>query len=172
MDNFIQEYFSSTWLEGNRTLDQYTYSGWDLAKKVNTDEWVLDVGCGTNPFKGKIKNLYGIDLTDVGSDEQVSIDHFEPARLFDVAFCLGSVNFHNEANVHNQIKRIVSMLTDNGRIYWRCNPGNYDHRNVACKELPIFPWTISHHEKWSKEFGFTLQNIQNDRNRIYAEWIR
>ena len=174
MNNFnLEEYFSTKWLEGSRSLDKYTYSGWALIDKVKMDEWVLDVGCGQNPFKGKIKNLIGIDITDIGSDEQVSIEDFNSPIFFDVAFCLGSVNFGSKEDVYNQIKKIDSILTENGRIYWRCNPGNYDHQNNQVAELPIFHWTVELHEEWSKEFGYTLQNVQpNDHNRIYAEWLR
>ena len=173
MDITLEEYFSTVWFEGNRSLDQYTYSGWELVNKVEQHERVLDVGCGANPFKGKIKNLYGIDITDVGSDEQVSIEDFETDIIFDVAFCLGSVNFGSKEDVYNQIKKIDSLLANDGRIYWRCNPGNYDHQNNQCVELPIFHWSIELHEEWSKEFGYTLQNVQpNDHNRIYAEWVK
>lgn len=172
MHKFLTEYFSTTWLEGDRSLDQYTYSGWALIDKVKSGERVLDVGCGTNPFKGKIPLLYGIDITDIGSDEQVSIEDFETDQKFDVAFCLGSINFGSRSNVYNQVKRVVSLLTENGRIYWRCNPGLADHQNKQVQEIDFFPWTIETHHIWSMEFGFKLQNVQQDYNRIYAEWKR
>jgi hypothetical protein len=54
----LNEYFTTKW---KSNLDQYLYSGWDLINNVVDDEWVLDVGCGTHPFKGKIRNLIGID---------------------------------------------------------------------------------------------------------------
>jgi len=114
----------------------------------------------------------GIGITNVGCDEQVSIEHFEPAILFDVAFCLGSINFGTEEVIHNQIKKIVSILEDKARIYWRCNPGKADHNNEQCKDIDFFPWSIEYHEKWSKEFGFRLQHVRDDHNRIYAEWVR
>jgi hypothetical protein len=172
MDITLKEYFSTSWLEGNRSLDQYTYSGWALIFKVQGCERVLDVGCGTNPFKGKIPLLYGIDITDIGSDECVSIEEFETDIKFDVAFCLGSLNFGSKETIYNQIKKVDSILTENGRIYWRCNPANHDHQNNRCDDLPLFEWTVELHETWSKEFGYELQNVQHDHNRIYAEWIK
>ena len=54
--NKLNTYFSTKW---KSNLNQYQYSGWNLIDKVKDDEWVLDVGCGPNPFKGKIKNLIG-----------------------------------------------------------------------------------------------------------------
>jgi len=173
MNNFtIKEYFSTTWLEGSRSLDQYTYSGWALIDKVDPGEWVFDVGCGENPFKGKIKNLVGIDITDVGSDLQVSINDFTSPFQFDVAFCLGSINFGSASEIYTQIQKVDALLKPAGRIYWRCNPGNYDHQNDQVDQLPLFDWTVELHQKWSKEFGYTCQNIQDDHNRIYAEWVK
>jgi hypothetical protein len=173
MYDLLKNYFSTTWLTGDRTLDQYTYSGWALIDKVQEDELVLDVGCGTNPFKGKIKNLVGIDITNVGSDIQVAIEDYYPGMLYDVAFCLGSLNFGSRENVYNQIKKVDSLLKDDGRIYWRCNPGRRDHNNSQCADVPFFDWNVELHEEWSKEFGYTLQNLQpNDHNRIYAEWVK
>ena len=172
MDKSLQKYFSTTWLKRDRTLDQYTYSGWSLLDQIKSTEWVLDVGCGTNPFNGKIQNLYGIDITNVGCHEQVSIEEFEPAILFDVAFCLGSINFGDERTIYNQIKKINSILKHNARIYWRCNPGRHDHGNDECNNINFFPWTIEHHNKWSAEFGFNIQDVQTDNNRLYVVWER
>jgi len=172
MNNSIKEYFSTTWLERDRSLGQYTYSGWALIDKIADDEHVLDVGCGTNQFKDKIKYLYGIDITDVGADEVVSIEDFETDIIFDVAFCLGSINFGPGLVVYNQIKKIDSLLSDNGRIYWRCNPGQADHGNEECKNIDFFPWNIDIHKLWSRQFGYKLQNVQKDRKRIYCEWVK
>ncbi len=54
----LDKYFSTHW---QSNIDQYQYSGWALTKKIKLSESVLDVGCGTNPFKTKIANLTGID---------------------------------------------------------------------------------------------------------------
>ena len=69
----LNEYFSTKW-ESN--LDQYLYSGWNLINNIADDEWVLDVGCGPNPFKGKIQNLIGIDPAFDQADYKVTIDNF------------------------------------------------------------------------------------------------
>ena len=171
MNKFLTEYFSTKWLEGNRSLNQYTYSGWALIDQVLPGERVLDVGCGLNSFKGKIPLLHGIDITNVGSDEQVSIDDFETDQLFDVAFCLGSINFGSKEVIRDQIRKVDSVL-NNGRIYWRCNPGLADHQNNLVQQVDFFPWTIPLHEQWSAEFGYKLQNVQQDHKRIYCEWIK
>ena len=58
-----------------------------VLEQLEEDQWVLDVGCGINPLKYFHKKTYGIDITDVGSDEQVAIEDFLTPRKFDVAVC-------------------------------------------------------------------------------------
>ena len=45
----LNKYFSEEWTDD---FDKYSLSGWDLMYKVKQNDWVLDVGCGHNPFKG------------------------------------------------------------------------------------------------------------------------
>ena len=171
MDQFaLNNYFNSLW---NPNIDQYLHSGWTLADKVRDDEWVLDVGCGTNPFKGKIKNLLGIDPAFTQADHRVTIEEFKTSQKFDVAFCLGSINFGTEEIILRQIESVVSLLKVPSRIYWRCNPGLQDHGNTECREIDFFPWTFQHHLDYSEQFGFACPIlVWDENNRIYAEWTR
>lgn len=166
----LNNYFNNLW---SPNIDQYLHSGWTLADKVRDDEWVLDVGCGTNPFKGKIKNLLGVDPAFTQADHQVSIEEFKTSQKFDVAFCLGSINFGTEETILRQIEYVVSLLKVPSRIYWRCNPGLQDHGNLDCQEIDFFPWTFQHHLDYSERFGFSCPVLAWDNNnRIYAEWTR
>ena len=61
----LNKYFSKEWTDD---FDNYPLSGWDLMRKVNKNDWVLDVGCGHNPFKGSIQNLIGIDPANKKAD--------------------------------------------------------------------------------------------------------
>ena len=112
-----------------------------MADKIKPEEWVLDVGCGVNPFKTVIANLVGIDPAFGQADYQTSIEDFVTEQRFDVAFCLGSINFGTEENIRNQIKCVVNLLNPNARIYWRVNPGLKDHGNEECKLIDFFPWS-------------------------------
>ena len=92
---------------------------------------------------------------------------------FDVAFCLGSINFGDENNILNQIRCVIQLLKPKARIYWRCNPGLKDHGNQECESIDFFPWSIDKHVKYSEQFGFRLLECRWDtNNRIYAEWHR
>jgi hypothetical protein len=166
----LNNYFSTHW-RGH--LNTYKYSGLSLAKQIKTDEWVLDVGCGINAFKPLISNLVGIDPAFGQADYQTTIEDFETEQKFDVAFCLGSINFGDEETIRNQIKCIVNFLKPTARIYWRVNPGLHDHGNKECRQIDFFPWSKKLLRDYAIEYGFHIQNVQDDfNNRIYCEWLR
>ena len=165
----LNNYFSTTW---KSNLDQYQYSGWALVDKIRSDELVLDVGCGFNEFKTRILNLTGIDPANDHADIKVSIEEYFPSHKFDVALCLGSINFGDKLTIMNQIACVVNCLNPTARIYWRCNPGLADHGNEACKDIDFYPWSIDEHVKLSELFGFKLMACCWDNDRIYAEWSR
>ena len=50
----LNKYFSSVWKPSTSGFGE---SGFDLAKEIADDEWVLDVGCGYHPYKNLIKNI-------------------------------------------------------------------------------------------------------------------
>jgi hypothetical protein len=166
----LNNYFSTHW-RGH--LNLYQYSGLGLAKKIQPHEWVLDVGCGINPFKQLITNLVGIDPAFDQADHRISIEDFKTEQRFDVAFCLGSINFGNEKTIKNQIKYVVNLLKPTARIYWRVNPGLKDHGNKECHQIEFFPWSKKLLRDYATEYGFQALNIRDDfNNRIYCEWHR
>lgn len=166
----LNNYFSIHW-RGH--LNTYLYSGLNLAKKIKPEEYVLDVGCGINPFKPLIANLVGIDPAFGQADYQVTIEDFETEQLFDVAFCLGSINFGSEENIKNQIQSVIKFLKPTARIYWRVNPGRKDHGNRECEAIDFFPWSEKLLKQYAREFGFKCVDIKEDlNNRFYCEWSR
>jgi hypothetical protein len=166
----LDEYFSSEWY-GN--MDQYQYSGWALIDQVKPGESVIDIGCGYNLFKGKIPNLIGVDPAISAADFKVTLEDFRTDEKFDVAFCLGSVNFGNEENIFNQLRIVSDLLKPTARIYWRSNPGINDHGNSEFNRFEIFPWTVEKHLAYAEKFGFECPTVLWDsRNRIYAVWTR
>ena len=177
----LNHYFGNIWWQSEEKrmlqsrFDRYTYSGLALLDKVGPDETVLDVGCGPHHFKGKIKNIVGVDPGFDVADYKMTIEDFSKIsnQKFDVAFCLGSVNFGSQKRIIKQIRAVVDLLNPSARIYWRCNPGHKDHPNLECEEIDFFPWVLEHHEVYSKYFGFECPVLCWDsNNRIYAEWIR
>ena len=171
--NYLNEYFHTTWHRKNGSLDNLEKTGWALINKINPGESVIDVGCGANPFKGKIPNLIGFDPAFDQADVKCTIEEFTSDEKFDVAFCLGSINFGDVADIERQIAKVITLLKSKARIYWRCNPGAQDHGNEECKEIPFYPWTMEEHVRLAELFKFKLVECSWDtRNRIYAEWTR
>jgi hypothetical protein len=175
--DFLKDYFTNTW-PSSRTagLDGYYWTGFRLIDEVKREERVLDVGCGVNPFKRHIDLLHGIDITDIGADEVCPIEDYEVVDMYedkyDVAFCLGSINFGSYDLVELQCKRVCEALKEKSRIYWRCNPGHRDHGNDRVGEIPFFNWTIDHHIDLSRKNGFEVTELMPDRNRMYVKWER
>ena len=165
----LNNYFSSVW---KSKLDQYQYSGWAIADKIQSNDLVLDVGCGFNEFKPRILNLVGIDPANDRADYKISIEEYSPPHKFDVALCLGSINFGDKLTIMNQIACVVNCLKPTARIYWRCTPGLADHGNEECKDIDFYPWSIDEHLKLSELFVFRLATCCWDNDRIYAEWSR
>jgi len=166
----LDKYFSTHW---HSNIDQYKYSGWALCNKIHLGESVLDVGCGTNPFKTRVANLIGIDPAFDSADYQCTIEQFRSNTLFNVAFCLGSINFGSEQTILRQISHVVQLLTPHARIYWRCNPGRQDHGNEQCREIDFFSWTPDLLTQYAGQFGFGVADLQQDsNNRLYCEWVR
>ena len=171
--SYLNFYFNNVWRNRNRSLGQYMFSGWALIDKVSPTEKVIDVGCGDNPFKGKIQNIIGIDPAFPEADFNGTIEEYAETTTekFDVAFCLGSINFGEVEQIENQISSVIRLLKSGGRIYWRCNPGRKDHGNKDCESIDFYNWSFEEHVRLSEKFGCKLIECKWDsQNRIYAEW--
>jgi 2-polyprenyl-3-methyl-5-hydroxy-6-metoxy-1,4-benzoquinol methylase len=154
-------------------LSKWQYSGYSLLDKISPDESVIDVGCGQNLFKSYLPYLVGVDPATDQADYKIPILEFETDQQFDVALCLGSVNFGDIDNIRAHVDKINSLLKPTGRIYWRCNEKSW---------LPdwFFKWTFDLHQELADKFGYELRDCKWDyftpdddhSYRIYAEWIR
>lgn len=171
--NYLNYYFGTVWHKHSSPIDKFEKSGRSLINKILPEESVIDVGCGVNPFKNLIPNLIGIDPAFDQADCKCSIEDFQTQQKFDVAFCLGSINFGDADHIERQIEKVISLLKPEARIYWRCNPGQQDHPSEECKNINFYPWSLQEHVRLSEKFGFTLVECmwENDR-RLYAEWKR
>jgi hypothetical protein len=172
---YLNNYFGTTWRNTCLPIESFEYTGLSLANKVTERDHVLDVGCGLNPFKGLVKNLVGIDPAFDEADYKMTLEEFTSKyqSKFNVAFCLGSINFGTREDIESQIEQLISLLDEKSRIYWRCNPGIADHNNQECKGIPFYHWTIEEHVRLSLKYRYELIECRWDsNNRIYAEWKR
>lgn len=169
----LNDYFANHWHRKNGNLEHFNKTGLGLLDKIKPTDRVLDVGCGKNPFKGLITNLVGIDPAFDEADVKCTIEEFTTHELFDVALCLGSINFGDRERIEQQIAKVITLLKPVAAIYWRCNPGQQDHNNEECKVIDFYPWSAEEHIRLANMFGFTLVECSWDtKNRIYAEWKR
>jgi hypothetical protein len=169
----LNEYFSKHWVPDNLAGPS---SPTRISTFIKDDEWLLDVGCGANPFKSLVKNVIGIDPAFDQADVKCTIEEYQPTRVFDVATCLGSINFGDEDIIERQIDKVVSCLAPTSRIYWRLNPGRPDHGNMECFSVPFFPWTFEKLNLFAKKHNYLQTEEKIDENstrkRFYAEWHR
>ena len=173
---YLNKYFDKVWRNTQyNNLELPEFSGKALLNKIKLTETVIDIGCGSNFFKQHFPNLIGIDPAFPEADYQLTLEQYceQFSMKYDVALCLGSINFGTREYIESQIALVTSLLLPHGRIYWRSNPGLKDHGTEECKYIDFYDWSFEEHIRLSDLFGFKLAEIRWDTgNRIYAEWKR
>ena len=162
-DACLHKYFSKYWYND---MKKWKYSGLALVDEVNSlkPRAVLDVGCGYNEFKGKIQNLIGIDPYNDRADLQVSTIDFKTEQKFDVILCLGSVNFGDRDKIIAEVNRCVSLLEQNGTMFFRVNPG-IQHDKSEAKWIEFFAWNVPFIIELAEKFQLKILDIRDDTNQ-------
>ena len=134
----LSNYFSKVWQPETK---KYKYSGLSIIDEVNSmnPDNVVDIGCGYNEFKGKIKNLIGIDPYNDRADISIHTLDYKPDVEFDVAICLGSINFGSSDKILAELENVVNMVKSGGFLYFRVNPG-IQHDKPAAKWINFYDW--------------------------------
>lgn len=113
----------------------------EVVAAISDAETVLDVGCGYHPFKGRIKNLVGIDKYNPAADIVIDMmDYNAPAESFDVVLALGSTNLHGLDLISKQIEKVISWCKPGGRIFMRVNPVL---ETIISPKQDVYPWTLN-----------------------------
>ena len=162
----LRNYFSKVWQPETK---KFKYSGLAIIDEVNAmnPDNVIDIGCGYNEFKGKIKNLIGIDPYNDRADIDVHTLDYKPDFQFDVAICLGSINFGSSDKILAELENVVSMVKSGGMLYFRVNPG-IQHDKPEAKWINFYDWDpvfISNAAQYLNCDVLTLR--QDDNNRFY-----
>ena len=163
-ERYILRFFSEIWKP--RTGD-YEHTGWELADEINklNPERVLDVGCGYHPFKGRIKNLVGIDPYNNCADYEVDILEYRVKHQYDVIMALGSINFNSQDEIEVRFGHCVNLLKQGGKFFLRANPG-ITHKTGPYVE--IFPWTFEVVNDFAEKYNLRLETFKKDANdRLY-----
>jgi len=135
-EQYLTNFFGKeNWKTGMGSLAEHEV----IASEISNDEVVLDVGCGHNMFKGKIKNLTAIDKYNTAADVVVDMMEFDALdNSYDVVIALGSTNFHPFESIEAQIDKVVRWCKPGGRIYMRANPCISQNNTPAV----AYPWTL------------------------------
>lgn len=137
-DAVLAQYFSNVWQAETK---KFKYSGLSIIDEVNAmkPRDVIDVGCGYNEFKGKIDNLTGIDPYNDRADIKASVIDYKTDTKYDVAICLGSINFGSTDKIISELTAVVDIVTDGGLMYFRVNPGK-QHAAPESKWINFYDW--------------------------------
>tara|TARA_B100001057_G_scaffold219876_1_gene220280 strand:+ start:10744 stop:11421 length:678 start_codon:yes stop_codon:yes gene_type:complete len=162
----LKNYFGKVW---QPEIKKFKYSGLAIIDEVNAmnPDNVIDIGCGYNEFKGKIKNLIGIDPYNDRADIDVHTLDYKPDIQFDVAICLGSINFGSSDKILDELENVVNMVKTGGMLYFRVNPG-IQHDKPAAKWINFYDWDpvfISNSAQYLNCDVLILR--QDDNNRFY-----
>lgn len=165
-DAVLARYFGRVWAPETK---KYKYSGLSIIDEVNNmnPESVIDIGCGYNEFKGKIRNLIGIDPYNDKADIKVSIEDYKTDKQFDVAICLGSINFGGSQKIVEEMQKVVDLVKDGGYIYFRVNPGE-QHTKHEAKWINFYDWDPVFISSIANTFNCELVMLRQDvGNRFY-----
>jgi cyclopropane fatty-acyl-phospholipid synthase-like methyltransferase len=111
-----------------------------IVAEISDEETVLDVGCGYNPFKGRIKQLTAIDKYNPCADILTDMMDFrQESAFYDVIIALGSTNLHSFNLIEQQIEKLVYWCKPGGRIYMRVNPQT---EKVTSPKFATYAWAI------------------------------
>jgi SAM-dependent methyltransferase len=161
---YLSWFFGEIW---KPRTEKYHWTGYRVAEEIcrMNPKRVLDVGCGYNPFKGRIPNLVGIDPYNNCADFMVDIldYHVEPAS-FDHVIALGSINFNSREDIELRFSATINLLAPGGHLWMRCNPG-HSHKNGPWVE--IFPWSFDVAYELAKQFDLTLETLKQDQDRLF-----
>ena len=170
-DACLNKYFSKYW---QNDMKKWKYSGVQLIDEVNNlkPRAVLDVGCGYNEFRGKIKNLIGIDPYNKNADIQVPILEYRPQQKFDVVIVLGSINFGSTDKIFAELEHAVNLCAEGGTMFFRVNPG-MKHEPPESEWIDFYHWDANFITNCASYFKVQMLDMRNDSNdRMYFVWRR
>ena len=170
-DAILHKYFSEIW---QPKLKKFKFSGLRLIDEVNAldPRAVLDVGCGYNEFKGKIKNLVGLDPYNAQADLQIKIEDYATDKKFDVILCLGSINFGSHDKIMKELTVCKNLLAKGGKMFFRVNPG-LEHEPIESKYITFYPWNVYQITEIAKQLDLSVLDLRHDYNdRIYFVYAK
>lgn len=172
----VYDYFSQhrptqgqLWINDPRI---WPLSGRSLVDRIQPGESVLDVGCGTNPFRGLIPGIVGLDPAYADADLQLEFLEYRAPQPYDVILALSVFNWGSNRDQHQHFLHMNRCLRPQGRVYLRLNPWCWGSRRRPTDQSLMWPyhWTPSRVRNWSQHTGFALKDLRWDRNPVGDKW--
>jgi len=143
------EYISQFTYETRKYTGEYLLNE---IKKDGPDVFVLDIGCGKNPFKDRLKNVIGVEPgtwgnPDLNIDLQGAYDIFKHST-FDWVLCIGVLHHHNTETIHKMIEQMKALVKPGGKIACLCKP--HDGYKAGAE---LYPWSFETCSAFGKEHG-------------------
>ena len=156
----MEKYFSEVWQPETK---KYKYSGLSIIDDVNAlnPYNVLDIGCGYNEFKGKIQNLTGIDPYNERADHMIRTLDYQTDIKYDVAICLGSINFGSTDKIITELQKAVSLTKKGGILIFRANPG-IQHKAFESQWIDFFDWDTTFIMNSAQALNCTVKKLHRD----------
>ena len=166
----LKNYFSKIWQPETK---KFKYSGLAIIDEVNamSPDNVIDIGCGYNEFKGKIKNLIGIDPYNDRADIDIHTLDYKPDIQFDVAICLGSINFGSSDKILAELENVVNMVKSGGMLYFRVNPG-IQHDKPEAKWINFYDWDPVFISNAAQHLNCDVLTLRQDDNKRFYFVLR
>jgi hypothetical protein len=139
---------------GKKLLENTTYTGLSLIDSVNAlnPSMVLDIGCGQNFYKHKIKNLVGIDM--FGQDCDLQVDYFDSnfETKADAILVLGMLEYGTVDQVHQKLCRIKQNCHPTTQVFFRFNVSpEYRHEIMPGLDICFFMHKLIYlPEQWNQ----------------------
>jgi trans-aconitate methyltransferase len=145
----------------------FQYSGHNLVEEVNSfnPRLVVDVGCGANYFRGKIKNLIGFDIDyypDAHCQSSIQDMKIHPESV-DVALALGTFQYFVRERSFSDLSTVASWVRPGGYLVIRLKKFVSEAESVASSYL----WSQEWFEKASEDLGLkVVKGIWTDQNPL------
>lgn len=122
-------------------LQNTLHTGLGLVASVNAlnPSLVLDIGCGQNFYKNKIKNLIGIDMFGTYCD--LNYDYFASNRRItaDAILVLGALEYGSPDQIHQRLVRVRQDCGPSTEIFFRFNIlSKFNHEIMPGHDISYF----------------------------------
>ena len=145
----IKNLFNDKQVRENAII-KYTETSNSMIDEINSanPDVVLDLGCGNNIYKGKIKNLVGVDILDNNlQDVYAPIEDLPfDDNYADFVLALGSINFGDDTLIDKQLSELKRVSKPNAKVFFRV----LAEHNME----PYYPWTLDKILEKTKKHNF------------------